>query len=125
MKRAMAGVLAGYAAWTVVWLAGNALFFGAAAEAAREGTPVTDAGTLAGLLVLAASASLLAGFLAALLGGERKRGTALLLGALLLLTGILVQAGVRSLMPAWYHIAFLIHLVPFVLLGAMAARRKG
>ena len=43
---------------------------------------------------------------------------------LLLATGIAVQAGVWSLMPAWYHLTFLVLLAPMVLTGGKLAASR-
>ena len=40
-----------------------------------------------------------------------------ILAALLLVTGIPVQLGSWALLPVWYHLAFLIALVPMTVLG--------
>ncbi len=39
MVRAVIGVVVGYMVWTVIWLGGNAAFFGRAEEVVESGTP--------------------------------------------------------------------------------------
>ena len=41
MSRAILGVIAGYAAWTILWLGGNVLLFGEAARVIGEGQAFT------------------------------------------------------------------------------------
>jgi hypothetical protein len=42
----------------------------------------------------------------------------MVMGTLLLATGIAVQASVWNLMPVWYHVPFLVLVVPACILGA-------
>ncbi|MGB7219420.1 MAG: hypothetical protein WBD07_11495 [Vicinamibacterales bacterium] len=117
MKRAVVGVIVGYLAWTALWLGGNALLFGAAAEVVGAGQPYTAAGPLAGVNVLSVVCSLAAGAAAATISRARAGGTVLVMAALLLATGIVVQAGVWTLMPVWHHLTFLLLIVPAAILG--------
>ncbi|REJ79946.1 MAG: hypothetical protein DWQ30_14370 [Acidobacteria bacterium] len=116
MKRRILAVVVGYAVWTALWLGGNALFFSELAAAAQAGEAITDGGALAGVLGLSFVCSLIAGLVTASIWASRR--VALITGALLLLTGIGVQASAWSLMPVWYHLVFLAAIVPLVLLGA-------
>jgi hypothetical protein len=124
MLSLIAAVIAGYLLWTAIWLGGNAAFFGAAAEAARAGTPVTEPTALIGLLVLSIVASMAGGLVTALIGRASAPRAARLLGGALLLTGIAVQASAWALMPVWYHLLFLGLLLPVTLLGASLVGRR-
>lgn len=42
----------------------------------------------------------------------------LILGVLLLVVGIAVQASYWDALPAWWHLTFLLAILPFALLGA-------
>ncbi len=123
MKRAVLGVLIGYLVWSVVWLAGNAVFFGAAAGVVESGEPYTAAGPLTGAIVLSLICSVAAGLTAAIIARGRALTAALIMAVLLLVTGILVQVRVWTLMPVWYHLTFLVLIVPGCVLGGMIARR--
>ncbi len=123
MLRAILAVIAGYLVWTALWLGGNAAFFGAAGEAVGAGVPYTAAGPLAGTIALSVVCSVAAGLTAAAIAGQRARAVVLVLAALLLLTGILVQIGVWPLMPVWYHLTFLALIVPATLLGGRLIKR--
>jgi len=122
MIRAILGTIAGYAVWTVLWLGGNALFFGEAARVVGEGQAYTAAGPLVGVIALSIVCSIVAGVTAAKVAGSRAGGAVIAMAALLLLTGIGVQSGVWSLMPVWYHLVFLALIVPVVLAGGRLAR---
>ncbi len=124
MKRAVLGVVAGYLVWTALWLGGNAVFFGAAAEVVKAGQRFDAVGPLAGLLALSVACSLASGITAAAISRDRAGGAVLVMAALLLFTGIAVQIGVWALMPSWYHATFLAFIVPVALLGGRLGRRS-
>jgi len=126
MLRAIIAVIVGYALWSVVWVVGNAVLFARAAEAVGRGEAFLEPGPLAGALVLSVACSLLAGAACGKIAGARTRPAALVLGGLLLLTGIGVQASIWNLEPLWYHAAFLVLLGPVTVLAAViAAGRAG
>jgi len=123
MIRSILGVLAGYVAWTVLWLGGNALLFGEASRVMSQGQAYTAAGPLVGVIALSIVCSIVAGVTAAKVAGEKAGGSVLVTAVLLLLTGIGVQFGVWALMPVWYHLIFLALIVPVALAGGRLARR--
>jgi hypothetical protein len=118
MGRAILGVIAGYVVWTVIWLAGNNLIFARAAETVAGGRRLVEVGLLLGILVLSVVCSLAAGAVTAAVARLKARPSVLVMAALLLVTGIGVQATVWNLMPAWYHLTFLVLIVPVCLVGA-------
>ena len=113
--RTAIAVLAGAVLWAVLWIAGGqgvAMLF---PEAAVAGQPVTHAGVLWGLIVYSVVLSVLAGYTTAAVGNS-MRGVRVLAGVQLLL-GIMFEAMSWSLTPVWYHLVFLLLLVPAVLYG--------
>lgn len=68
------------------------------------------------MLALRTGYSLAAGALAGWIGGSRR--VSWMAAAVLLITGIIVQTINWELAPAWYHLAFLVLIVPAALLGA-------
>lgn len=124
MLRAILAVIAGYAVWTAVWLTGGLVLFAESSKAAAQGEPVTDIGVLVRYLVLSVVCSAAAGVVARLIGGKNGMAAAIVTAILLLLTGIGVQAGAWHQMPLWYHLTFLILLVPVTLVGARLMPRK-
>ena len=117
--RRIVAVVASYALWTVLWLAGNKVFFAATAGAATAaGHRFTDLPTLFGVLVLAVACSLAAGMLAArLVPDAQPRPVLLPLCVALLASGAIVSVELRNVLPVWYHIAFLALLAPATYLG--------
>lgn len=125
MMHAVVAVIAGYAIWTVLWLGGNALFFKEAAAVVGAGDAYTAPAPLLGVIVLSVVCSLAAGMAAGRIAGSLARRAVMVMALLLLVTGIGVQAGVWSLMPAWYHLAFLALVVPVSLLGGRLGAGTG
>lgn len=128
MLRIILGVIAGFVLWSVVWVGTDAVFkmispdwyavnhleFQKAAEA---GTPFMSKTSMV-LLAFSLSivCSLAAGFAAALIARENVKST-LILGALLFLVGLLVQISFWQYFPVWYHVLFLLFLIPTTFLG--------
>ena len=127
MVRIILGVIAGFIAWSILWVGGEAIFSlissdwgktsGDFREAVANKTPYTLSSTvLIALLIKGFIVSIISGFITALIAGENTKST-LVLGILLLLFGIFVQAAHWDYMPLWYHIPFLILLIPLTILG--------
>ena len=109
MLRKFLGVIAGYFAWSVLWLASTST-----AAVVSPGSFGEDGSSSTGMLLvflaLSVVFSLFAGWLAVLIG--RMRGVAFWTGVLLLATGIPIQLGYWSVVPLWYHLPFLVLLLP-------------
>jgi len=112
MLRAIVGVIVGYVIWTVLWLGGNAFLFGSITAAVEAGERYTSVGPLIAVILLSIVCSLAAGVSAAAIARERARPVVLVMAALLLVTGVAVQINVWPLMPLWYHLTFLILIMP-------------
>jgi len=111
-------VVAGFILWSVLWLGGNpvlARFFPGAVGA--DGA-VRHSGFLLALLVLSVVASLVAGYLAATIAPAEGKAPVWILGGLLLAVGIFFQSQSWALMPLWFHLPFLLLLIPMVIVGA-------
>jgi MFS family permease len=117
MIRKILAVVAGFVVWSVIWFAANA-GVAAAGLLPQPGQAVTEPTVLALLLVASVLASLAAGYSASRLARAPGHKVALSLGVVLLAIGIFVQAQYWSLMPIWYHLAFLLLLVPVCLVGS-------
>ena len=107
------GVIVGFLLWSAIWLGGNAVLR-AAGLLPPEGQRLDATAALVGLIILSAIASLASGLVATRIAGGRG---GLELSILLLLIGAAVQFQLRHLMPMWYHVTFLILIVPATLLG--------
>lgn len=125
MGRSILAVVGGYVTWTVVFLGGSAGLRAAFADAHDAAGGTDSAGLLLVYLLLSIAASLAAGFVAARLAPRRTTGRdVLILAVLLLATGIPVQIIAWETLPVWYHLAFLIALVPVTLAGGRLGRAR-
>ena len=128
MIRIILGIIAGFIAWTIIWIGSDALmqsfspaWWGAqknAMELAVANNESYRTDTLITIIDLVRSvvASVMAGFLTAVIAGENRRST-LILGVILLIVGVAVQIGVWNIYPVWFHPVFWILLIPATILG--------
>ncbi|HLL99789.1 MAG TPA: hypothetical protein VK400_01935 [Pyrinomonadaceae bacterium] len=128
MLRIISGVITGFIVWSILWVGlGEILslilpeWYGKTAADFRAAvaaqTPYAlSFGVLIWLLVQSVICSLISGYVAALVARENAKST-LLLGILLLLFGIFVQSMHWNHMPLWYHVPFLLLLIPSAILG--------
>ena len=124
MKRPILAFAAGLVIWVVVISVLNrGLRIFVMGYAAAEPAFTFTLGMLALRLVIAAITSLIAGAVAAWIAPSSPR-VPLLLGAALLAAFIPVHVRLFSLFPLWYHLVFLVTLVPLVMLGAWLARAR-
>jgi len=124
MLRSILGVIGGYIAWTVIWLGGGLAMMPIFPDQPTE-AGVYDSPAFLGLsLVLSVICSLAGGAVCAWISRSVSKTPALILAALLLLTGLGVQIGAWSTMPVWYHLPFMALLVPMTLLGASLVKPK-
>lgn len=128
MLRIILGVIAGFVAWSILWIGSDQMlhmfspvWYGVQKNAMALAVANGEAYSAESLVVIidlvrSIIASVIAGYLAALAAGENRR-TPLVLGAILLAVGVAVQVHVWNVYPAWFHILFLILLIPMTILG--------
>lgn len=122
MLRKAGAVLWGLFAWVVISSVGDRLLrMGWPAYAAAEPTFAFTLGMMWTRLLLGAVSTLASGFVAGYIC-ERDRGTVLVLGVFLLLLFLPVHYGLWTRFPVWYHLTFLVSLVPLTWLGAKMRR---
>ncbi len=128
MVRIILGVVAGFIAWSIMWVGTDQVlrnlspeWYGAqqaGLETAMYNTTPFEVDSTILIISIFRSIifSLMAGFLAAFVAGENRRSP-LWLGLLLLVFGIFVQAFSWNYVPLWYNLIFLVLLVPMTVLG--------
>ena len=128
MLRIILGVIAGFIVWSIIWVGMDALlsvispdWFGKNLtdfqNAVELNAPfVTPVSVSVYLIFQSVLCSLIAGFAAAAIAKENRKST-LALGVLLLITGVFVEASHWNYLPIWYHILFLLLLIPMTVLG--------
>jgi hypothetical protein len=115
--RNIIAVIGGFVVWSAVWLAGNAGLKGAMPARFDIDGFTHDTLVLALAIVLSVLCSLLGGWVTGRLA-TRVAFAGRILGFVLLVVGIVVQASAWSRMPLWYHLIFLALLVPMAQAGA-------
>ena len=118
MKRAILACVAGLVSWAVTAsLIDRVLRLGLEGYAAAEPTMTFTLGMMAARLTMGAMASLAAGAIV----GWITRGSlrvALVLGVIVLAAFLPAHVSLWNKFPVWYHLTFLLPLVPLVVLGS-------
>jgi len=118
MKRAILALLAGLLAWAlIVSLLNRGLRAGLPGYAQAEPTLHFSVGMMWARLAIAAVTSLLAGAVARALA-PAARYTPWILGTVVLAAFVPAHVSLWKAFPVWYHLTFLVPLVPLVVLGA-------
>lgn len=134
MLKIVLGVIVGFVVWSIVWVGGEAVLannaspgwlgaYDAEAEKALTNKTAFQPDSTIALIYLVRSivTSIIAGYMCALVAGEFKRST-MILGVLLLAVGVAVQTMSWAVAPVWYHILFLLLLIPMTILGGRLRR---
>ncbi|MBS1795075.1 MAG: hypothetical protein JSS81_14545 [Acidobacteria bacterium] len=135
MGRIILGALAGFVIWAILWIGSDMILMALSPgwygrnmgefQAAMENKTVFTLDSLILIISLIRSVvfSLIAGFAAAWIARENTKAP-LGTGILLLLFGIFVQSVYWNYLPLWYHLTFLILLVPVTIFGGKQKSRK-
>lgn len=128
------GIIVGFVVWSIVWVGGEAFLANTispdwigqysreAEKALFNNEPMKHDSSIALIhLVRSFFTSIIAGYMCALVAGEFKRST-LILGIILLAVGLMVQIMAWAVFPVWYHILFLLLLIPMTMLGGRLRR---
>lgn len=127
MLRIILGIIVGYIVWTVLWIGSDAIFSAISSDwatksvefrvAVEKNIPYApDSMILIVLLVKSVIVTIISGFAAALIARENTKST-IVLGLLLFISGVFVQFMHWNYMPLWYHVPFLLMLIPMTILG--------
>ena len=127
MTRIILGIIVGFVAWSILWIGSDALFSAVSADWGRKSLEFRTAAenklpytienyVLIVLLVKGFIVSVISGFIAVLIAGENSKSI-IGLGILLLIFGIFIQMTYWNYMPLWYHVSFLLMLIPMTILG--------
>jgi len=124
MKRAILAFLAGLVTWLlVVSVLDRGLRIALAGYAVAEPKMTFTLGMMAARLTIAAVTSVIAGAVA----GWISRGSvrvACVVGAILLAVFLPEHVRLWNAFPIWYHLTFLVTLVPLVVLGSWLTRTR-
>ena len=135
MLRIILGMIGGYIVWSIIWVGMDASMatispgwfgrnFAEFQNAVNRNEPFTSPGSVSVYLIFqSVLCSLISGFVAAAIARENRKST-LALGVLLLVTGIFVEAYHWNYFPIWYHVLFLLLLIPATVLGGKLKAEK-
>jgi hypothetical protein len=124
--RAIVAVVAGAAVWAVLWVGGTLAAQSAFPSVLAAGQPITHTGALLGLILYSVLLSLLAGYVTAAIAGKDPMPAVWGLAALQLALGIGFEVSAWNLTPLWYHLVFLVLVVPATVYGGLVrVRRRG
>jgi uncharacterized membrane protein len=119
MGRIIAAVVVGFVLWSAIWLVLGMVVTKVAPEAAPvEGQRLESTGILLLFIAIAVVISALSGFVAVKIAPASANKAGWILAVVLLIFGVIVEVSGWDTTPAWYHVVFLVLLVPCVLGGA-------
>lgn len=133
MLRIILAIIVGFTVWSILWVGSDAIFSAVSPDwgktsadfraAAENKTPFTlESSVLIILLIKSFIVSIISGFITAWIARENSKST-FGLGVLLLVFGIFIQSSYWNYMPLWYHIPFLLMLIPMTILGGKLRNR--
>ena len=122
MWKAVVAVVAGFILWSVIWVGGNQLL--ARLSPKHFQPPSGESPSVTALIVMLALAVVCSVASGALAGRIWRQGMAhvWVLSGILLAVGIMVERGYWTVLPLWYHLAFLAILVPLTIAGGLVSR---
>lgn len=127
MLRIILGAIVGFIVWSILWVGSDAVFMAISSSykeylegfnnALLNKQPFeTNSIILFLTLIKSFICSIIAGLITAVIAKENLRST-LITGVLLLAFGIFIQSVYWNYLPLWYHLTFLILLIPMTVLG--------
>lgn len=112
MLRTIFAVIAGNLTWTILWLTFNAILASFNPQLADGKTPLSSIPILLIMLVYSVIISIIAGYITGLVANRNQLKPVIALGILQLSMGIFFQSQAWHLLPIWYHLSFLVLLIP-------------
>jgi hypothetical protein len=127
MARIILGVIAGFLVWSILWIGSDQVLIAALGwyaehqnafrNAFTKGSAFETSSTVLVMnIVRSVIISFISGYLAAMIARENRWST-LILGILLLLFGLMVEIAAWKYLPLWYHLVFLLLIVPMTIAG--------
>ena len=117
MLRSILAVIAGSVTWMVTALGMDAILMSLAPQWFDTGGKVESVPVLLFMMCYALAFSALGGYVAAAIARRREIAHAFVLGLVQLAMGVAATINFWDTAPAWYHLTFLVLLVPANVLG--------
>jgi hypothetical protein len=118
MGRIVLAVIVGFVLWTILWVAAGQIIAAIAPDAFPEERASDATGLMILFNVLSVVFSIVSGFAVAKIGRAAPMRSAWALAIVLFVVGLVVEITGWGRTPVWYHIVFLILLIPGVMIGA-------
>ena len=118
MGRSILAVFAGAVLWALLWASTNAGLMAAFPEIIQPDEYVGHLGMLLTFLGVSFIYSVAAGYITALVAKSKAIQHGLALGILQLSLGTFFEVSYWELLPVWYHLVFLVLLIPGNVAGA-------
>jgi hypothetical protein len=125
MGRAIGGVVAAFALWTVLWLGFTQVMAGVFPDVVDPELPLTHTAVLLAYVVYSILISTLAGYVCAAIRGADPMRTVWTFAIIQLVVGIGFEASYWGMTPLWYHVVFLALIVPATVWGGVLREEKG
>lgn len=126
MGRAIAAVVTAFVTWTVLWLGFTAGAQSLFPEIVDPEQPLVHTGALLAYVGWSVVISTLAGWIcAAVRGGPNAMKTVWVFALIQLAVGIGVEISYWAMTPVWYHLVFLVLIVPATVFGGTLRGRGG
>jgi hypothetical protein len=122
--RAILAVLAGAAVWAALWIGGTQAAQAVFPSVFVRGQPVTHIGVLLGLILYSLPLSILAGYVTAAVAAKNPMPVVWALAVVQLIFGIIAETSAWNLTPVWYHVVFLVLVVPATVYGGLIRVRR-
>jgi len=119
--RKILAVVAGFALWGILWSLGTTGAQAALPAILAPDQPIEHTGALWGLIAYSVVLSILVGYVAAMIASARA---VLALAIVNLVAGIIAEVSYWELLPVWYHLIFLLLVVPATIVGGRVGSRR-
>ena len=117
MLRRVLAIITGFSAWTILWLGFHAIMTALVPDEFNADGSTDSSAMLLAYLAASVVCSLIGGWTMALVNKCSESLMAWILGGVLLGVGLMVQLISWALFPTWYHVVFLLLLIPATFLG--------
>lgn len=124
MLRSVAAIISGFLSWGIVCSAVNQILYSVFPNSFNADGTTDNVGILIFLLVMSVFYSILSGFVTATIARYKEMFHVFIQSLVNLGFGFFIQLQYWDKMPLWYHLPFLILLIPGILLGGIFGNRR-
>ena len=125
MLRSTLAVIAGFALWTVLWLAANRALTAAMSDSFNEDGVTDNNVVMIVAILLSVIFSMLAGYTTATVAKVNEMKPVVVLAVIQVVIGTIKEISYWNVIPIWYHVILLVLLAPSIIIGGrLALRRK-